>query len=433
MEEMQISNIGISLFEEQIVRTFFISDNFSLLKRLSKQNQVYIFTNQNIGKFLTTKFFELNIQNVQVLIIHNYRENFTLKLLYSFFRWSDPSTGTLRNLFRERNSRRMNLFGFWFRLIFYRLMSHFKILKIFCRKLLVLSFSTRNFESQMSIHIPKLRVFFSTALTNTESDLPLSIYFSKKGAQVVSTLRSWDNLVTKGTLKFQPDVFISHSKYMTDLALNIHAINPVSIIEGTTPSYQVKFLPRPKKLSNRKRKISYGCIGPILNPDEIHFIEWLGQISTKIDVEITVVQHPKFLHDLRNIETGNLVFMKFDYLSSSLTDYYMHLSKQDLIIASGTSFALDTLFVNTPFIALCFEIIGQDYWLSHLRSYDLVPHSRFLFDNLDIKKVYDKENLIEILERPNATKLPNSKLSNLQEITGDTSIEFNDLIVSILT
>ena len=97
--------IGISLFEEQIVRTFFLSDNFHFLKQLCLKNEVIIFTNDEIGDFLDVKLKEFGIDKTKIIKMKDIRESFLVKLVSFFLRWSDPSTATLRNLYREKNNR----------------------------------------------------------------------------------------------------------------------------------------------------------------------------------------------------------------------------------------------------------------------------------------------------------------------------------------
>lgn len=424
--------VGISLFEEQIVRAFFLSDDFSFLKQLSLKNEVIIFTNRTIGNFLDIRIKQLSINKTKIIEMEIVKESFLVKVFSFCLKWSDPSSATLRNLYRERNSGRMRVFGFWLRKIFFYIFSHSVLLKSFFRKLLFLSYKLKYVEDSTKSIMPCIDVFISTALTNSESDLPLSIYFKRKGIPVISSLRSWDNLVTKGTLKFQPDLFLSHSGYMTDMAIHIHGIKASSVIQSVTPAYQKRFIGDTKHQRSSSPKITYGCIGPVLNPDELNFINWLGQVSRETDSCISIVQHPKFKHNLSRVDTGNLVFETFDYLTSKLQDYYDFIAQQDLVIASGTSFALDTLFVQTPLIGLAFEVIEQDYWLSHLRSYDELPHSKYLFDNLLIKKVSSKLELSKILKSKVVHQNLIDSTNTLRYLTGDTEMRFDNQLLKIL-
>jgi hypothetical protein len=423
--------LGIGLFEEQIVRSLFISDEFRLLKQLTNQNEVIIFTNQAIGDFLDTKIKELSMNKVQVLKFKEIKQSLLTKVFSFCLKWSDPSTATMRSLHREKISKRINVFGYWFRRAFFVCFRNVVLFKSIFRKLLLFTYKIDDIKNYSLTIIPNIDVFLATALSNSESDLPLSIYFKKKSIPVIAGLRSWDNLVTKGILKLQPNFLLSHSEYMTDLAIRVHGISPTSVIQSVTPSYQIRFQPDRELKENKLLNITYGCIGPALNPDEINFISWLGDISNDIDVTITVVQHPKFKHNLEVIDTGKLHFKTFDYLSTTLQEYFQFIADQDLVIASGTSFALDTMFAKTPLVGLAFEIIQQDYWFSHLRSYDALPHSKHLFDKLLIKKITSEAQLIEILKgKRNLQDFVNST-DSLQYLTGNIDLRFDDQILDL--
>jgi hypothetical protein len=423
---------GISLFEEQIVRALLLSDNFSLLKELTSQFRVVVFTNHKIGNYLDVRINELKIDRVDIVKLNDVKESFTVKVFSFCLRWSDPSLATLKNLHRERIAKRVSIFGFLFRKVFFICFRNLVIFKKMFRQLLLLSYNLDNVKDSSVVPLPKLDIFLATALTNPESDLPLSIYFKKQSIPVIATLRSWDNLVTKGTLRFQPNILLSHSRYMTDLAVRVHGIIPSSIVQSVTPAYQKQFLPKNHSAKSVKLKFTYGCIGPMLNPDEINFISWLAEISNEIDSTITILQHPKFAHNLSDINSGKLLFKTFDYLSSTLQDYYEFIAEQNLVIASGTSFALDALLVRTPLIGLAFEIIEQEYWLSHLRGYDTIPHSKFLFEKMCIQKVYSKLELIEMLNGNCAWQNLLNNEDSLQILTGDTNIKLSEQIYSLI-
>ena len=424
--------LGISLFEEQIVRALLLSDNFGLLKQLTSQFRVVIFTNDKIGNFLFAKINELKINRVDIVKLNDIKESLTVRVFSFCLTWSDPSSVTMRNLHRQRLSKRVSVFGFLFRKVFFLCFRNSVFVKKMFRQLLLLSFNLDNVKDSSVVPLPKLDVFIATALTNAESDLPLSIYFRKQAIPVIATLRSWDNLVTKGTLRFQPNILLSHSRYMTDLAIRVHGLIPSSIVQSVTPAYQEHFLPKNYSADGVNLKFTYGCIGPMLNPDEINFISWLAEISTEIDSTITILQHPKFAHNLSDINSGKLLFKTFDYLSSTLQDYYEFIAEQNFVIASGTSVALDALLVRTPLIGLAFEIIEQEYWFSHLRGYDTIPHSKLLFEKMSIKKVYSKLELVELLKGNCVWQNLSNNVGPLHMFSGDTNIKFSEQIFSLI-
>jgi hypothetical protein len=84
----------------------------------------------------------------------------------------------------------------------------------------------KQIEEVFQFQLMCLEIFFirydnniPLSLTNIESDLQIGIFYKKKNTPVIATVRSWDNLVTKGILRFSPDIFLSHSKYMSEIAI----------------------------------------------------------------------------------------------------------------------------------------------------------------------------------------------------------------------
>jgi hypothetical protein len=428
----ELNTLGITLFEDQIVRTLILTDNFDFLKLLSKKYQVVIFTNKLLGLFLEENLLRLKIDGIKIVRMNEIQESRIQKVLSFCLKWSDPSPATIRNLEREKASGRIYFFGILVRRIFYILFSRFVFLKKIFRYFYYTLYSPSKVSSASLIQLPKLDALFATALTNSESDLPLAIYYKKLSTLVIGSLRSWDNLVTKGSLKFQPDLFFSHSEYMTRLARVIHGVKKNSLVSSVTPAYQKKFKPKNRRQSSTQIEVAYGCIGPVLNPDELNFISLLADLSTEVKAHITVVQHPKFMHQLDDINTGKLTFRKFEFLSTTLNEYYNFIAEQDFVIASGTSFALDSLFVGTPLFNLAFEVIEQDFWLSHLRSFDSLPHSKYLFDKLMIKKISNKLELIQLLNGNIPWPSETYTEQDLQSITGDINTNFNAQIFNLL-
>ena len=275
---------------------------------------------------------------------------------------------------------------------------------------------------------PAIDLLFCTSLTNTESDLQVSIFYRKDSIPIIATVRRWDNLVTKGVLKFAPDVFLSHSEFMSNTARKNHGLTPGTIQTIVTPSYQKKFLPKFDKKIVNETHIVYGCTGPFINPDEMHFITWLCLISNECDNLITIVQHPKFLHNLQNINLGNVKVKTFDYLDSTLADYYSFLATQNFVIASGTTLLLDAIFTGVPVIGLEFEINAQNFWSSHLRSYDYLPHTKILFERSALKRVNNKNDLKDCILGLKPPSYINS--SKIDFITGDINCDFNAQLMS---
>ena len=422
--------IGITLFEEQLLRVFLLSDNFQLLRILLTRYDILIFTRPNLKEKIETILKLNGFESILVLSFKDTNETVLTRLLSFLLRWIDPSTGTLRVLYREREYLRITFFGLILRKMIYVVFSNVPKLKIIVRYLYILATRKSYLVKSFPETPPELDLLFITSLTNIESDLQIGIFYKKRNTPVIATVRSWDNLVTKGILRFSPDIFLSHSLYMSEIAIKNHEIQPTSMRTLVTPCYQNRFKPARSKLEEKKLQISYGCIGPFLNPDELNFIKELCSISRKCNIQLTIIQHPKFFHDFKNVDLEKIEVKTFDYLNSTLTSYYNFLATQSFVIASGTTLALDALFSGTPVLGLEFEMQTQNFWSSHLRSYDVVPHTRQLFENYQIPRLQNKEELIEYLTGKKSIDLDEYFNFDLEFITGDKHKIFIDEFAS---
>lgn len=425
---MHITTIGITLFEEQLIRSYLLSDNLNLLRVIGNHKKIVIFTRIDLLHKVKSLSHTLPSIDIEVVSFIEYGESRIQKILSFFASWTDPSIAVIRKLKREYISNRIGSLGYYFRICIWHLFSSNNMIKSFIR-FLYLHLSTKNrIRNSFSTLPPKLDLLFVTSLTNKENDLPVAIFYRKSQISVIATVRSWDNLVTKGILQFVPNLFISHSETMSHLAIKSHGFKAKIIKTWVTPCYQSKYKVDSTRSLTKTRKITYACMGPHLNPDEINFIVWLKYIAEANDFKLTILQHPKFQHDSLNLQLKNHQILCFNYMDSTLQEYYEFLSHQDLVILSGTSVALDALFVGTKILALGFEIQTQNFWLSHLRSFDYLPHSVWLFENLPIVKVTNKLDLISNIFAVEHLFNIDEYFSVLQQIIGNTNLNFINLL-----
>ena len=423
---------GITIFEEQLLRVFLLSDNYQLIRNLLNLGNVIVFTRIDLKEKVETILKAKGFESVLVLVFKETQETITMRMLSFILKWIEPSTANLRSLYRERNSSRITLVGLILRKYIYTRLSNINVLKN-CIRFLYTSVTRKSYLITSFPEIPpELDLLFVTSITNVESDLQLAIFYKKQHTPIIATTRSWDNLVSKGILRFSPDIFLSHSKFMSETAIKNHRLRPKSVRTVVTPCYQKQFRPVDTENQNKHLRISYGCIGPFLNPDELNFINLLCRISQTTDICLTIIQHPKFQHNLSNIDLGNTEVKTFDYLTSTLNDYYSFLAAQNFIIASGTTLALDSLFSGTPILALEFEVKVQDFWSSHLRSYDYLPHTKKLFDNHQIPRIKNEAELIQYLIGEKQINHDQYFHFDLEHIIGDKNKNFTtELINSI--
>jgi hypothetical protein len=389
--------LGITLFEEQLIRVYLLSDEFSLLKVLGKNRRIVIFTQIELQAKLKAILKEKSLDEIEIVAFREPVESKSQKLISFFANWVDPSEGAIRKINREYTGMRISHMGYLIRILVRNLFSSSIRIKKLIRFLYLRISSVQRIENSFTNIPPKLNLLLVMSLTNTESDLPLAVFYKKKGIPVIATVRSWDNLVTKGILKFTPDIFLSHSNFMSDIFIRVHGFKSEIVKTWVTPCYQNKYLVNSNTNHSKLLNVTYACIGPLLNPDEMNFIDWIQKLSVNFGFNLSILQHPKFQHSLLKGESQNYEEICFDYLNSTLKEYYSFLASQDVVILSGTTVALDALFSGARILALGFEIETQNFWESHLRSFDYLPHTKWLFDNLPITKLMNKQHLISFL------------------------------------
>jgi hypothetical protein len=425
---MHKSILGITLFEEQLIRVYLLSDEFRLLKVLGKNRQIVIFTRTDLQAKLKTLLIENFLDGIQVVAYKESIETKSQKIISFIANWIDPSEATIRKLNREYIGMRIGRTGYLVRILVRFLFSSNRRMKKLIRFLYMRLSSAQRIGRSFSIIPPKLDLLLVMSLTNTESDLPLAVFYKKNKTHVIATVRSWDNVVTKGILKFTPDVFISHSDFMSDRVIRVHGFKSEIVKTWVTPCYQSKYLVNSDKNHSKLLNVTYACIGPMLNPDEINFITWIQKVSVNYGFNLSVLQHPKFQHLLPEGESPNYKVICFDYLDSTLTEYYSFLNCQDVVILSGTTVALDALFSDTKILALGFEIETQNFWESHLRSFDYLPHSKWLFENLPITKLRNKQHLISFLSNSFELKPISDGQTQLKPMIGQVNLDYISLL-----
>lgn len=407
--------LGITLFEDQLIRNYVISDNGSFIKSLHEKYELVFFTGQaNVDK-LNRILQNIDKELCIVRKVPVISESRITRLFGFILRWSLPDTGTRVAMGLYREKRQHNFMGYVIRYILWRL-SPFTLRLLPLMRYLYSTAALLKLKKIDSFqYVKDLDFLFATSLTNLCEDLPLCIIAGSRGIKILGSVRSWDNLSIHGLLRWIPNKFISHSPYMSSNLHNKHRVKKSIISEIGSPMYRLEFLPKNfEKLQSPR--VLFACSGLRSNPDELHLLDYLINKYTELEssVDLFILQHPasphKHLDEL--ISNSNITISTFHYLTTSLAEYYNFLSSMDLILCSGTTVALDALFTSTPVNSINFEINKVSYWNSALRAFDSRPHTRDFFSHYQIPKIVSKEDMIENLIR-NENKRNRISLNNL--------------------
>jgi hypothetical protein len=117
-------------------------------------------------------------------------------------------------------------------------------------------------------------------------------------------------------------------------------------------------------------------------------------------------------------------------LDSRLEEYYEFLSSQDIVVCGGTSVVLDCLFTKTPMVLVNFEIVRQPYWISALRYFDSIDHTKDLFSRFNFTIANNPTQLIELLISKQVKQI---ELEDYTYFLGNTGVDAAGSLINILT
>jgi hypothetical protein len=426
----------MTLFEKQLVRSYLLSDQGSFIKEISEYYRINIITSKNLKKQIDVSLIEFGLNSfTSSTTFEHYQENFFAKLISSIFRYGNKSPVTIQFI-NFQKSLGSSFFRTILRYCIYLSIANLFFLKTFLRYLyyVIVRTSSTNNCFYPKVTLDDSDVLFVTSLTPLRGeDIPIAVFFKKQKVPIIASVRSWDNLLTNGAIHFLPDLFLCHSEYMLNGAIAQQRLKADKVLMAVAPSYQNRFLQNLPNVEGKTIKFSYMCQGTVVNPDDKNFVEWLVNIWKVMpaNYNLFIVQHPSFpMHDLEINLVSNIKLLTFPYHETSLTDYYSHLSKMNLVLGGGTTGLLDASFLGIPVVAIGFEIQAQNYWQSALRYFDYFPWTADFFSDSKIIVAKSKENLLSLIVNYKNTKPLDKKI--VTKYTGDPEINLSSLILGAL-
>lgn len=401
-----MSTILITLFEEQIIRNY-LSDDLQILKKFLVNNNVVIFTDKGNSEIIFNLLGDLSSNKVTIIIIENFRYSQIYKICLSILRWSHNSSSIYREILsRSRNSLRAKIIT-PVRLLIHLLCKNSFLVGKIIRQLIFLTFNLEKFKKTVfsryvDLEFENFNSLFVTSLTNSK-DIQVALYAKKNGIKIIGTVRSWDNLSSHGRLILEPDIFYSHSEFMTDTLDKFHPYQNIEVHSLVAPNYRNIFLSQGKvSLKSMPLKIGYVCMGNTANPDDYNFINSFNRLAEDFtDKKFCIIQHPKFAHEINFKLNKNVEIFQFNYYDSSLFDYYNALSSFDLILGGGTSALLDASVLKIPIVYIGFEYQSHHFWTSSLRYMDHMHHTEEFIQKTNVKICKSYSELIRIINANN--------------------------------
>jgi len=424
--------LGVTLFEDQIARYFLGGNEEDFFVTLAKSFDLVIFTNSKLLDFIESRFDELEI-DCEIVIEFKIIPDRGLTRVVGFLLHSMLSS---ESVLVEQNRKKFpaRCVAKFVRTVFGRAL----LLRNFLRFVHKYSIPQKTFESSFQKAPPPLAFLFVTSLTNNYEDVRVGTYYKRfTQTKLIGTVRSWDNLTSHGSLRLVPDLFLSHSDFMTAKYVKVQQLDQSRLYAWQVPAYRSSLNPREGKRTNigkSKIKVVYACMGLSTNPDDKNMAEWLISIFSQkaSTIDFTILQHPKFLIDIQD-SSETVCIKKFDYMHDSLADYYEFLCNQDLVLCGGTSVILDCLFTGTPIILLNFEISKQDFWYSSLRYFDMIEHTRDLFIKYPLPIANSKTGLLSLISELSELKIESlNNVSGFEHFLGNRDVNAGEVLVKAI-
>lgn len=375
----------------------------TLFPGLSDKYSLVLITSPEYKKIIESNLKKNDISSlVKLIVFKKIKLNQVSKLCEAMLLYLNKSKDTLILINSQYLNEKSQLKKY-LKILFYYTFSKPNFIKKFLRWVYIQSFNLNHLASGFSEYVnfnPKSSLFVTSLSPLRGDDTQVAVYFKRKNVKVSGTVRSWDNLVSNGCLLFKPSKIICHSDYMKTCAINFQDLKKSEIILGVTPSYQAQFLQYNQKPKSNLITVAYMSMSTMVNPDDRNFINFLLQLWENFPsiISLVIFEHPAYPINLNLTKiSSNIKFVRFDFESTSLHDYYSFLSNIDLVVAGGTTGILDAAILKIPIVAIGFEIINQSFWKSGLRAFDYFSHTANFFIDSRVVVVKTKNQLKQIL------------------------------------
>lgn len=411
-----------------------MSDELKLISKLANKYQLIILTKKSEFNTILSALKNFNL-DVKVIVFKDYRNNFLTRLCESVLFYSLKSPGMPINIGKQF-ALDNNKLKYVLRLIAHIFFANFPFIKPIFRCILKYSLNYKKIEMNFTSRIDfseKSGLFITSLSPLRGEDVLIGLLFKSKGIKVSGTIRSWDNIVQNGSLRFLPDVFVSHGEFMARSAVEMQGMRSSRVMNSVSPSYQKKYILPHGVKDNKIVNITYLCTGLESNPDELNFITWLVSKWNEFpgNFKLTILQHPSFIINLPyNVNLNKIDIITFIYGKSSIIDYYTFLKNMDLAIGVGTTALLDAGFQGVPILMVNFEIEPQKYSTSGQRCFDKLFHTvNFIRKNSPCIAKNKQDLIYSIL---NFSKISSLDKQSVHFFTGDPNSDlFLDIVKSL--
>ena len=374
---------------------------------------------------------------IKLVELENFEYSTVFKTCSSILKWSNKSSTIFREIMSRYEGSKKAKVVTPIRILIYFLLKKSDRVESILRYIILKTFDTKKFQSHLGSQIIGLNLAQSksilvTSLTNTK-DIHVALFAKKMNIKIIGTVRSWDNLSSHGRLLIEPNIFYSHSNFMSDTLLEFHSLKECKVHTLVAPNYKKSFIPeKTESLKNKPLNIGYACMGARVNPDDYNFINEFNNLAKFFPKQtFFIIQHPAYPHKIEFSLNQNVKVVQYDYNKSGLESFYRNLSTFDLIIGGGTSLLLDAAILKTPIIFIGFEYQKHSYWTSALRYMDHFYHFSKFIKKTDIFICRSHSELVQVIKNGDFSHYRNNARS-ISYFTGNINLDLNSKLTELI-
>ena len=267
-------------------------------------------------------------------------------------------------------------------------------------------------------------VVFSTALLNTDIDVPVLREAKKRGIHTVAMTRSWDNLSTYGFMRVLPDIFLAQNEFLKDIASSLHGV-PVTHIDVLGEPYYDNFFDTTffesreafcerMGIDPQKRIILYAAIGDFLFPHEGELADVFNSLVETSEIpercHFIFRAHPAFQSPFERMKNLAHVipdrgatysgesFELWDMNQKHVAHFINSIRHADVVVTAGSTVILDAVAEGKPVVTVAFDGLSKVEPLFSVRSYlERTTHLAAVVKTNGFRIAYDRGQLAEYI------------------------------------
>lgn len=252
-----------------------------------------------------------------------------------------------------------------------------------------------------------------------EADISLMKHARRRGIKILAMIRGWDNLTSKGTIRFKPDHLIVYNNNVKHEAVIYGDMRPDQLTVVGMPHYDSYVNPefylkrdeffQKLGLDPSKKLIVYAMGGNIAVEDPYDHAKMLNDAIERGDIppaQVLIRAHPKY--DMTVSDTSQLKHVKFYQPGKKIAGARgWEFEKEDTVILintvrwndvninSGSTVSLESAMFDKPVVILGFNGYKPVPWHKNVGTGLMFTHYGYILSSGGVWRVNNERELIE--------------------------------------